>query len=360
MDGESSWDVWRTSLGSPRYVCSPMVLQSEAAFRMMTRKYGVDLPCRPMVHSRIVLEYPNIMDRVMQLCGNSTAHFIETAKALKPFADMIDINLGCRQGSARTGGYGTFLLEDLPTVARMVEGCVCTRPSPCRLLPAGEDSSHCLEAADVAFVCLRDRTRFNTNCDWEATVRLKEIRVCGSSPMVASSRHQATSADAVRRSAEDASLLALDKQACSPADPARSPLAYAHHQLSMALEYLSFASRYHQEGQEFCDGHDDGSVLCRCWCALDRKGQTPAGIQHVVGVLAQRYDYSEDHMGQENPLGPSSWYRRFRQGREQSQRPRETSRGWATLPCVVVSVVTSVDVYVTKRVALSCVHDSDT
>ncbi len=47
-----AWDFYH-SLGSPRYICAPMVDQSELAFRMLVRKYKVDLCYTPMVHSRI-------------------------------------------------------------------------------------------------------------------------------------------------------------------------------------------------------------------------------------------------------------------------------------------------------------------
>ncbi|CEM30647.1 unnamed protein product [Vitrella brassicaformis CCMP3155] len=364
MDGDSSWDVW-TSLGSPRYVCSPMVSQSEAAFRMMTRKYGADLACTPMVHSRIVLEHPKIMARVMedvqfaddrplsvQLCGNSPPHFIEAAKALEPFADVTDINLGCPQGCARSGGYGAFLLEDLSTVVRIVDGLRShlTKPvsAKIRLLPSWErtvDTVRALEAAGVAFICVHGRTRFNTKadtgpCDWEAIRRLREVT---SLPIIANGGiethhdiHQcfeATSADAVMSAEallEDPSLFAHDEHA--PADPSQSPLAYAHHQLSMAFEYLSFARRYRLEGQEFYATAHVFKILYRLLVchldltkALDRKGQTLDGIQRVVESLAHRYDYVETHMSQENEigreyhLGPSSWYRRHRQRRETLQ-----------------------------------------
>ena len=53
----SAWDFWR-SIGSPRHVCAPMVDQSEAAFRVLTRSLGVQLAYTPMLHARLMVEAP--------------------------------------------------------------------------------------------------------------------------------------------------------------------------------------------------------------------------------------------------------------------------------------------------------------
>ena len=54
---EERWHWWR-SLGSPRYVCAPMVLQSELAFRMLIRRHGTTLCYAPMLPAAAFLSAP--------------------------------------------------------------------------------------------------------------------------------------------------------------------------------------------------------------------------------------------------------------------------------------------------------------
>ena len=48
------YDFWR-SIGSPKYVCSPMEHYSELPFRLLTKKYSCQLGYTPMIHSLYII-----------------------------------------------------------------------------------------------------------------------------------------------------------------------------------------------------------------------------------------------------------------------------------------------------------------
>ncbi|EDN05592.1 conserved hypothetical protein [Histoplasma mississippiense (nom. inval.)] len=149
------------SLGSPSMILAPMVDRSEFAWRMLTRSFmnpDSDSPpllaYSPMFHSRLFKESPNYrlqhfeatrprskthnppaandidggapqsntipyldgnpsFDRplIVQFCANNPDDLLQAARAVEPFCDAVDLNLGCPQGIARKGHYGAFLQE---------------------------------------------------------------------------------------------------------------------------------------------------------------------------------------------------------------------------------------------------------
>ena len=44
------------SIGSPKYICAPMVEQSDLAFRILVKKYGCQLAYTPMLHSKYTIQ----------------------------------------------------------------------------------------------------------------------------------------------------------------------------------------------------------------------------------------------------------------------------------------------------------------
>ena len=133
----AAWAWWQ-SLGSPRFVCAPMVWQSETAFRrMVTDLGGCTLAYTPMMHADQLLQnndaakghladlqldmaHHRSYPLIGQLCSTDPAEFVRAARIVEPYVDAIDLNLGCPQRTAQLGGFGAFLMERPDTVAAMV------------------------------------------------------------------------------------------------------------------------------------------------------------------------------------------------------------------------------------------------
>lgn len=123
------------SIGSPRRIVAPMVDQSELAWRILSRRFGATLCYTPMFHARLFAtseKYRKDMwsewdgdsakDRplVVQFCANDPDTLLEAAKHVVGKCDAVDLNLGCPQGIARKGNYGSFLMEDWDLIYKLI------------------------------------------------------------------------------------------------------------------------------------------------------------------------------------------------------------------------------------------------
>jgi len=195
------FDWWAEVLGSPKHVTAPMVDLSELAFRMMTRGYGADLCYTPMLHSKNFSDSasyrkanfftaPGDRPLLAQFCGDDGDTVVAAARFLQDQVSGVDLNLGCPQGIARKGHYGSYLLEEpdlvVDIVSKMVRGLEVPVTCKIRLVSTGEEGLqdtvnliHRLDAAGIDALCVHGRTKDmkgqNTGpADWASIAKIKE------------------------------------------------------------------------------------------------------------------------------------------------------------------------------------------
>lgn len=139
------------------FISAPMVNQSDAPFRLLTRRYGATLTYTQMLDSHRLLNDPDYLHLhlrdlqsahpdwdaytrpvVVQLCGNDPEVVVSAARCVEAYCDGIgegghtttssftqvysqstlDLNLGCPQEHARQNHFGGYLLtkKDWPLV----------------------------------------------------------------------------------------------------------------------------------------------------------------------------------------------------------------------------------------------------
>lgn len=76
--------------------------------------------CPPFPNS--LLAAPQDRPLFVQFCSNTPHDFLSAAKHVAPFCDAVDLNLGCPQGIARKGHYGSFLQEEWDLIKEMIGG----------------------------------------------------------------------------------------------------------------------------------------------------------------------------------------------------------------------------------------------
>lgn len=193
----SGFDFWRTALQSAKYVVAPMVDQSALAWRMLSRRHGAQLCYTPMFHAKCFAEMeayrekeftscPEDRPLIAQFAGHDPDTVLAAAKWIEDKVDAVDLNLGCPQGIAKKGFYGSYLQDEWDLIAAIVKKLHenLRIPVTCkiRIFPDVEKTiryAKMLEASGCQLLTVHGRTREqkqqNTGlADWEQIRRVKE------------------------------------------------------------------------------------------------------------------------------------------------------------------------------------------
>jgi len=175
------------SKGDIRFICAPMVWQSELPFRILCRRYGVTLAYTPMLYAEQVIHFSrrgelskivrfNKIDRplVIQLTSRlptpdeQLKAILAAGKVVENKCDAVDINLGCPQRIAREGKFGAFMMLNSCLVGKIIKGLVNTLSIPVfakiRLLPTLEETLtfvQMLENSGCSLVAVHGRRKEN-------------------------------------------------------------------------------------------------------------------------------------------------------------------------------------------------------
>ncbi|KAI4254906.1 MAG: hypothetical protein LQ352_002834 [Teloschistes flavicans] len=228
------------SIGSPKYILAPMVDQSEFAWRLLTRSFlpssqrSSILAYTPMFHARLfketktfrdhhfqpsrtglpalpavdpspasshgeirqqlLLDEPPYLDGhpthdrplIVQFCANSPDDFLAAATHVSPHCDAVDLNLGCPQGIARKGHYGSFLQESPDLIHSLISTLADNLHVPVtakmRILDSREDTleyAKMLLGAGASWIAVHGRRREQKGhetglADWHIIRYLRE------------------------------------------------------------------------------------------------------------------------------------------------------------------------------------------
>lgn len=103
---------------------------------------------------------------IVQFCSNSPQEFLFAATHVSPYCDAVDLNLGCPQGIARKGHYGSFLQEspDLihSLISTLAENLHVPVTAKMRVLDTREDTlkyAKMLLEAGASWIAVHGRRR---------------------------------------------------------------------------------------------------------------------------------------------------------------------------------------------------------
>ncbi|OQR99979.1 dihydrouridine synthase [Thraustotheca clavata] len=356
-------NLFWSDIGCPKYVLSPMVDQSEYAFRQLCRRYGAELCYTPMLHAKVFVSettyqsqhldiMPDEGPTIVQFAGDDPKTLLEAAKLVENVAAAVDLNLGCPQPIARKGHYGSFLLRETDTIVNILQLWKqhLSIPTTCKIriidkggvdpqsrgLQATLRLVDQLEAAGISALTVHGRNRTMNGkktgkADWDAIAAIKQRL---SIPVIANGNIecfddisrclQATGADAVMSSE------AILENPALFSNQTVDPFQLVHEYLDLAqvspfaginfhrVEKAHVVRMLHAPMRQITHttkSLDPTKLISQCQCISE--------LLNAVVILQEAYK----NVPITSKLRNDTWYRRHRVEEDRSIR-KEIQRQW--------------------------------
>jgi len=171
-------------------ILAPMEDVTDGPFRLLCKRFGVDLMFSEFVASEAVIRKidktlqkmeidPSEHPYGIQLYGKEIDAMVESTKIAEQYApDLIDINFGCPVKKIAMKGAGAGMLRDIPKLLKMTEAVVKATSLPVTVktrLGWDEDSKNIVHLAEqlqdlgIAALTIHGRTRaqlYTGQADW--------------------------------------------------------------------------------------------------------------------------------------------------------------------------------------------------
>lgn len=196
---KKKYALWE-SIGSPKYALAPMVDVNDLPFRRLVRKYGTTLTftemknaksfMNPKMRERLISDYNSSLDYpcFIQFAGCDPELLLACARHVEKITPCVDLNLGCPQKVAKSGHYGSFLLDHPDEVYKIV-GYLCNNKLACGVsckirlfndLNKTYELCRKLEELGIDVLTVHGRTKEQNKekvgkCNWEAVKNIKKM-----------------------------------------------------------------------------------------------------------------------------------------------------------------------------------------
>ena len=122
-------------------ILAPMAGITDHAFRLICKEYGVGAVCTEMVSSKALMygdEKTKLLLNtkgekhpiIIQIFGSDILAMKSAAQIIEPYADIIDINMGCPAPKVTKNGDGSKLLLDIELAINIANEVVCAVKKP--------------------------------------------------------------------------------------------------------------------------------------------------------------------------------------------------------------------------------------